>query len=82
MAAANAVQSLTLAATTLAPGRYYLALVVDNVTATINAASNLLNRLYGIKEQTLVTLPLPGTATYSESATRAYIPEVSVTLET
>jgi len=79
---ANAVQSITLTATTLAPGRYYLAIVVDNATATISSVGNVPNRQVGVKEQTLAALPLPTTAAFSESATRSFIPEVSVTLET
>jgi hypothetical protein len=82
MGAANAVQSISLTATVLAPGRYYLAIAVDNVTAVLYNASSVFNRQAGVKEQTLAALPLPTTASYSENATRQYIPEVSVTLET
>jgi hypothetical protein len=82
MGTANQVQSITLTATVLAPGRYYLAIAVDNTTAVLYNTTGVFNRQAGVKEQTLAALPLPTTAAFSESATRAYIPEVSVTLET
>lgn len=69
----------------LEPGRYYMAMAIDNNTdtpaRTTGGSAFGFNLLYGVKEEA-AAFPLPATATPTESTTRAYIPLMAITLET
>ena len=78
----NEVQELDITDTALTAGRYFMALAFDNTTvACIRAAVITKNRVIGVKEETSA-FPLPSSATYVESASRAYIPSFSLSLVT
>lgn len=73
----NAVQSAALSLT-LAPGKYYMALVVDNITGTIQRQNPSLQnlRFAGVLEMA-AAYPLPATATFATPA-NANIPSVCI----
>ena len=79
----NDVQEFDIGDTFLVAGRYYMAVAIDNVTASIMRLSILgyRNRILGIKEQTSA-YPLPETATFAENVDRSYIPSMAVSLVT
>lgn len=74
----NATQIVDIADTSLAAGRYYMALVADNTTATF--ASVTATQRLGYLTQT-TAFALPATATFATPAT-AVIPYFGLTLET
>ena len=77
----NDVQELDIGDIFLVAGRYYMALVFDNATASVPryAVLGYKNRMVGIKEETSA-FPLPATATFAEHVDRNYLPSVAVTL--
>lgn len=78
---ASAVQSVTLAVTLL-PGLYYLAMVMDGTTDTVQRKSisttTAVPRAVGILTQTTAS-PLPSTATMVGSTTASFIPYIGLT---
>lgn len=87
-AGANAIQEFDIADTVIGPGQFYLAMAVDNVTATVARwqpigatvlAANVL-RTTGMAEQASA-FPLPASATLAVVSTM-YIPLVGLSLRT
>jgi hypothetical protein len=78
---ANTAQSISVSVS-LPPGRYYMAISLSSATTQIFAESTLLeNTVIGVKELTSA-FPLPSTAAFVDNNTRAYVPVISVSLET
>ena len=80
MAGASAIQLANITDTTLTPGNYFLAMAVDNTTATFsrtNTGSEIL-RTFGLQVQTSA-FALPATATFANPA-NSYIPVVFAAL--
>jgi hypothetical protein len=77
-AGANSLQVHNVTDTVLAPGVYYKALVLDNVTGQLQRTSTtaLMMRMCGMKEMASA-YPLPATATLA-GLTTAYLPAISV----
>lgn len=74
MAGASALQIITVTNTDLSPGRYYLGLSVDNVTASVRRASGAsapMLEAVGVLQE--VSFPLPATMTPVAPA-NAYLP--------
>ena len=70
----SAIQSVDITDTMLGPGQYFLALAMDNTTATtIRASINSVRvKMYGIFQQA-TAFPLPATATFATN-TGGYLP--------
>lgn len=82
-AGASAVQSVAIGPSALAVGSYYMALAVDNITATIQTVSPSLTailRTLGVQAQTSA-FPLPATATFANPAA-AYLPSMAISQQT
>lgn len=82
-AGSSTIQVVAIASTTLARGRYYMALVADTgATLTVYRAAPVagIAQSYGLLEQTSVTLPLSTNANPAVFAkyTRAYVPFVGI----
>lgn len=70
-ASTSVIQAVTLGTpVTLGPGRYYMALAIDNTTATVwrSTPGIPLAKAAGMAQQTLANLPLPATATFATIA--------------
>ena len=78
MAAAYTTQSVDIADTALSPGTYYMAMVVDNITARFDLIYAQDNMSYGIREETSA-FPLPSTATIVEHRSRSFLPNMALT---
>lgn len=74
----SVMQSVTITATTLYPGLYYLAMVVNGTTDTfLSSATGAINcAACGMLSQTSAS-PLPATATFSSTIT-SYVPEIAI----
>jgi hypothetical protein len=76
--AAAGLQVVDIADTTLTPGLYYLALCIDNTTASVfrNAQTNIsFQQVVGIRSQAVGAVTLPTTATFANH-TSQYVPLV------
>ena len=78
MGATNTTQIFDIADTALSPGTYYMAMVVDNITAQFNRIYPQYNMMYGIREETSA-FPLPSTATIVEHGARSFLPNMALT---
>lgn len=78
-AGASAGQTITLTATTLPPGFYFLALAFDNATASIrqNSATNTQTVAFGGFREETTAFPLPATATL-QYPTSIYLPFIAL----
>lgn len=77
----SVVQSVSLTATTLYPGLYYIAMAMDGTTDTIqsNTANSVAHlRAMGILMQT-TAFPLPATATLVGNTVSSKVPFIAVT---
>ncbi len=72
-------QAINITNTVLDPGRYYMAVALDNSAVAISTITIGvgINRELGIFEKTS-SFPLPATGTFNEHATRNYIPRFSL----
>lgn len=80
----NQKQELDIADQVLNPGRYYMAIVVDNTTGAFISVSTLLGsiaRAGGIMQETLGAMPLPATAT-PVAISGSYLPLFGLMLRT
>lgn len=81
---ANLVQTVDITDTTLARGRYYMAMVCSTVTTLTVGVVNIFPPVpaaFGMLEQAGVTLPLStgaSPATFAKSVTRANLPFVGI----
>ncbi len=76
-------QELDIADTVLQPGRYYMAIVLDNTTGTFSSIVALLSCALGIgiMTETIGAMPLPATAS-PVTAGYGYIPVFGLSLRT
>lgn len=81
-AGVSVMQYVDITDTWLAPGAYYLALAVDNTTATVfrGLASVMVGRIAGMLQAT-TAFPLPARPTL-ETVASAYLPVIGVTSRT
>jgi hypothetical protein len=79
-ASAFTLQSFDIADTLLLPGVYYMALCIDNTTATILAQAPLVSACgaLGVLSQSVGAVTLPAPAAFA-AAQDAYVPIISVT---
>lgn len=80
-AGTSTIQPIDITDTVLAPGVYYMALCVDNTTATfIRSSTSLIAlRMCGVQQQAVGAVTLPDPATFA-NPTSPYLPAISVQL--
>jgi len=79
----NAIQAFDIADTTIGPGRFYMAVAMDNATGTLlrwfapTLAVEVLT--WGLVQQT-AAFALPATATFATFGTRNYCPYIGLSI--
>jgi hypothetical protein len=74
------LQVFDIADTWLKPGTYFMAMCVDNITASfwrISTTSNALGRMFGLQQQAVGAVTLPNPATFAAYA-QQYVPALAV----
>lgn len=77
---AAGIATANITDTTLTPGTYFMALNIDNTTASVNRASAIpaaTLQACGVQQQAVGAVTLPDPATFANPAT-AYVPQLSV----
>jgi len=84
MSGSTTEQVVDVTDTTIGVGRYYVAVNVDNTTATLMRDANTAPwaAAVGILTEALGAVTLPATATWAVNQTLAYIPMMAVLFET
>lgn len=80
---AAGIQTIDITDTALSPGLYYMALNVDNITASFTRSSSIQAvwlRVMGVQEQAVGAVTLPDPATFA-NPTSAYVPNFGVALK-
>lgn len=83
-AGTNSPQEFDITDTQLPPGAYYLAIVLDNITGTLQRANTVTAQraaLCGVRFKTSA-FPLPATITAPDDAQVAYVPLIGLTTRT
>jgi hypothetical protein len=81
---AAGIQTIDITDTTLNPGLYFIAMCVDNITASIfrfNGLEALALQVLGVQQQAVGAVTLPDPATFANPAAN-YLPVVALTTRT